>query len=858
MLPPGSRGTKIKPPRKSIVNSSGGGQPIDFNSSWDVLAGAIVQIQNKNVSNLSYEQLYRKAYTLVLHKFGTRLYDNVKELIKSHLLTKRTELLMVLANNADGTNRERFLKSTLNEWNEHLQAMKFISDVLMYLNRVYVREQNKLLIYDLGIQLFKDNVIKYNNNEVGGKLTDILIQEITKNRGGEIISTKMYINKIIEMFELLHENNNIYENTVVENYYQKSFEPVFLSSSETFFQSLVIQNLAFEDSFKYLIETDQFLEDEISRINLYLPETTIPKLVDLMDNIMIKNQLDVIINLPNNGLQTWIRIIGDKVISGLQTLTIDQLKYLKLLYKLNHRIDDNCELLKVRLKNIIVNQGKEFPQLIKNVLASSENKESKKQTTNTPAFANRWIESILSYKAQFSVVVKESFDHDFSMEQYITTAIRDFVNLPSKIRQKPENQNLLVVNPSELLSIYMDYHIKQFSKPNSVKDKKQLDSISTVDEFINNSIQFLRFVNDKDAVEAFYKNHFAKRFLNSKGFNSNGHLGIDIEDLVISKLSEELGTTSLDSIIKMNMDIKLSKDITSDWKKSVGEKKDKSIVDLDLKICNVSYWPNSMTKDYKKLSGKEPDTEDKFIWPRYLKQTISQFEQFWSEGKKNDNKSLYWSPKFGSIDLKITYPSKTYEINLSTYAGIIMLLFGPSTVNSMDADYVSPFKDKRKLTYNEIKQLTGIPEADLKRHLQSIAVAPRSRLLIKTPMTKDVNETDVFELNEKFKSPSVKVKVLTVSASSTTKKKSSHEEELEEVESDIAEGRKHEVNAAIVRILKSRQSIVHRDLISETIKQLQSRFIPSNILIKRQLEDLIDKEYLKRDDENRNLFHYIA
>ena len=138
-------------------------------------------------------------------------------------------------------------------------------------------------------------------------------------------------------------------------------------------------------------------------------------------------------------------------------------------------------------------------------------------------------------------------------------------------------------------------------------------------------------------------------------------------------------------------------------------------------------------------------------------------------------------------------------------------------------------------------------------------------------MSKDVNKNDVFKLNAKFKSPSVKVKVLTVSASSSSSSASSssknssksvakteQEEELEEVNANIMEGRKIEVNAAIVRILKSRQSIKHNDLIEELLKQLSNRFQPLIILIKQRIEDLIDKEYLKRDTDDRNLYHYIA
>ena len=53
---------------------------------WEVLANAIDEIYNRNASQLSFEELYRNAYNLVLHKHGTLLYDGVSEKLSSHLL----------------------------------------------------------------------------------------------------------------------------------------------------------------------------------------------------------------------------------------------------------------------------------------------------------------------------------------------------------------------------------------------------------------------------------------------------------------------------------------------------------------------------------------------------------------------------------------------------------------------------------------------------------------------------------------------------------------------------------------------------------------------------------------------------
>ena len=55
---------------------------------WNLLKNAIQEIQKKNNSGLSFEELYRNAYTMVLHKHGERLYNGLKEVVTNHLIGK--------------------------------------------------------------------------------------------------------------------------------------------------------------------------------------------------------------------------------------------------------------------------------------------------------------------------------------------------------------------------------------------------------------------------------------------------------------------------------------------------------------------------------------------------------------------------------------------------------------------------------------------------------------------------------------------------------------------------------------------------------------------------------------------------
>ena len=57
-------------------------------SIWAGLKNAIQEIQKKNNSGLSFEELYRNAYTMVLHKHGDKLYNGLRDVVTEHLNDK--------------------------------------------------------------------------------------------------------------------------------------------------------------------------------------------------------------------------------------------------------------------------------------------------------------------------------------------------------------------------------------------------------------------------------------------------------------------------------------------------------------------------------------------------------------------------------------------------------------------------------------------------------------------------------------------------------------------------------------------------------------------------------------------------
>uniref|UniRef100_A0A3P8WHI0 Cullin N-terminal domain-containing protein n=1 Tax=Cynoglossus semilaevis TaxID=244447 RepID=A0A3P8WHI0_CYNSE len=105
------------------------------NNIWYFLRNAIQDIQRKNNRDLRFEELYRNAYTMVLHKQGEKLYTGLREIITEHLLDK------VVGNVLNSLNTN-FLQTLNLAWDDHQTAMVMIRDILMYMDQVYVQQNN--------------------------------------------------------------------------------------------------------------------------------------------------------------------------------------------------------------------------------------------------------------------------------------------------------------------------------------------------------------------------------------------------------------------------------------------------------------------------------------------------------------------------------------------------------------------------------------------------------------------------------------------------------------------------------------------------------------------------------------------
>jgi hypothetical protein len=176
------------------------------------------------------------------------------------------------------------------------------------------------------------------------------------------------------------------------------------------------------------------------------------------------------------------------------------------------------------------------------------------------------------------------------------------------------------------------------------------------------------------------------------------------------------------------------------------------------------------------------------------------------------------------------------DLQMSTVTAVILLLFS-SADDSIPID--------------EIISRTGLSGEVVKQHLK-ILVNGKYKLLVKVPQD-GYSTAHKIRVNAAFSDPQRRIRIPNV-----LKSKKAGEKEREATNKAVSEDRKYSMDAAIVRLMKSRKTMNHQQLVADVSAQLMRYFQPDPKEIKKRVEDLIAREYLKRDDEQSNLYHYLA
>lgn len=754
------------------------------NQIWELLKSAIQEIQKKNNSGLSFEELYRNAYTMVLHKHGDKLYSGLKKVVQDHLRDKvRKEVKDALHGN--------FLATLNAAWLDHTTAMVMIRDILMYMDRVFVQQAGVDPVYNLGLILFRDEVIRY--GRIREHLQNVLLDSIARDRAGEVTNRMAMKNACAMLMALGVDSRVVYED---------DFEKAFLHQSAEFYQQESQKFLAENSASLYVRKVEERLEEEANRARHYLDPSTEPKIVAALEAELIAKQMQTIVTMDNSGL--------------VNMLLNDRIQDLRCMYKLVKRVDGGLKTMTACLSEYLRKRGVD---LVK------EHEAAQGQARNPVGY----IQSLLDLKDLFDHYLHDAFASDKEFKKTIQADFEFFLNMAAA-------DGKVASRSPEYLSLFMDEKLKK-----GVKGMTE----GEVEALLDKAMVLFRFLSDKDIFERYYKQHLAKRLLTNRSVSD------EAEKAMIGKLKTECGcqfTTKLEGMFK---DMQLSATLMEQYRSGEAGPE----LELSVSVLTTGCWPTQSVIAACQL-------------PPQMQAAFERFRKFYLG--KHSGRKLTLNPSLGGTDLHATfYPpsgarqreadsvveeedepgpsrgsgakakaSRKHILQVSTYQAVILLLFNA----------------KPHSTLKEIQDETDIPEKELKRSLASLALGKLSQRVLTrvSGEAKELAPTDVFAVNDAFSSKLMRVKI------QTAQQKGESEPERRETKTKVEDDRKHEIEAAVVRIMKARRSLNHALLVSEVTQQLKHRFMPNPTSIKKRIEGLIEREYLTRDPQDQRNYLYVA
>ncbi|KAL1889358.1 hypothetical protein Cpir12675_005821 [Ceratocystis pirilliformis] len=577
--------------------------------------------------------------------------------------------------------------------------------------------------------------------------------------------------------------------------YTKIFERKFLDHSSTYFAQVAKEN-AVMPLIDYIVACNRLLTQETERCDVYgLDHATRFRLSDRVYQYLLREPLDRLMDYTS---------IGEL----FDTVNIETLKILYTLM-VGAQSEPGPSMLKELEKpwrHYIIEAGGK-------IMRDTENAGDNKVSI---------VPRLLLLRRSLYRIVNCAFGSNDMLAHALRDSFGTFINDTANTAHLREG----VSNIGEFVARYMDLLLRGGVKAippmllneatNDDKDEVMGagDDDSQLDYQLNQALQVFRLIDGKDAFEAFYKRDLARRLLMDRS------ISYDAERTMLARLRSECGVSFTHNLENMFRDKEMNKGKMDHFKAWCEETKSKPKIELQVLVLSAAAWPTY------------PDIKPTI--PLHMAQALGIFETYYKG--KHTGRILTWKHSLANCVVKARFPKGIKELNVSLVQASILLLFNEV-----------PDGQDGFITYSRIAEESKLDEAELKRTLQSLACG-KFRVLTKHPKGREVEATDTFTINSGFSDPKFKIKINQIQLRETA-------QENKKIHERIVLDRRLETQAAIVRIMKSRKRISHSVLVAEVINMMRSRGTVDPAAIKKEIESLLDKDYLERDG---NEYEYVA
>ena len=672
---------------------------------------------------------------------------------------------------------------------------------------------NKTII-STSLNLFYEYVFLKNKN----RICDLVNMIINKERIGEKIlrdKIKNCIHMIILMgnaYKSLFVKDTKYIDNInnVENdltIYKTEMERKFLIETGYYYsQKYVLWN---NDIFTYFLNVNNAINIESKRIDDYMHQTTKTKAIKIVLNELMLKHVEFI----KQTLTSLFNDANDKINIDSTLYPDDCYEHFKYMFSCVLSVNKHYKDKDMGIYSYFISEfGKHlllWSEKIKEIRKQfgEKNKELDKdgkiKKVNSSQADIDFINNCLIFYSRVNLLITNSFQTRPDLLVILEQTINNLMNTPLDVT----NEKTTTCDPIEILVVFLDKLMKKTDSNTSN---------ANIETTIKNSIKLFKHIRNKDEFIEHYRNLLGQRLLSGKSTS------IDDEKNFIGEILLIQGSNFVTKIDAMVKDIILSGDVNKAFHEETNEIYKET---LNFQILS-SNWKLSHTTNV--------------IIPHNIKVWINDIQKWYV--KTYPATKILWNFKKGECVIKATYDKgKTFDLVMTPLHAIVLQLF-------------SLLENNSELSFEEISEKSGITEIEvLKRILHSMTCTNnimKSQILLKNTTENVITENDKFRVNANFSNPKRKIMLPMASLDVEEVDRNKHNQTINH-ERDLI------LQAYIVRIMKARKQFKHNDLIAEVVKQIIN-FKVDLKQVKKNIESLIEREYLKRDDDDSTLYTYLA
>eukprot|EP00744_Colponema_vietnamica_P013175 GILI01018480.1.p1 GENE.GILI01018480.1~~GILI01018480.1.p1 ORF type:complete len:809 (+),score=126.75 GILI01018480.1:89-2428(+) len=368
---------------------------------------------------------------------------------------------------------------------------------------------------------------------------------------------------------------------------------------------------------------------------------------------------------------------------------------------------------------------------------------------------------------------------------------------------------------SELLATYCDYCIRQQDK-----------LTTSLDDCFDQAVALLMFATSKDLFQLRARELLCKRLLAASA--PSGNSGAEAaEHLLVAKLKRACGSQFTSHYESMLADRTSSSQLQSRFLQYLDNRSIRLQHDFSAQVLKQGIWPCSADDNVLTI-------------PREVAICIKNYVDF--HRSESSKRVLKWLHNHSNAVLLARFPKGQKELSMSSYQAGVLLTF--NCRNDSDGEAVKGIR--------EIKAATNLDDDQIRRAVGGLV---KARVLLPATPQKHLKLGAVsgtcFVVNDQFSHTNRKIAVPTAVAKVTVAAS-------EQLQVHVDEARKPAIQAAIVKIMKSRRQIGHQELLAEAMRYLSNLFTPDARTIKEQIEFLITRDIMRRHQTEHGVYIYVA